>query len=71
MFFFNLSIISSPFQIPIYITVLMLPDIVFQILQTRLVVLDKRLRVFSIGKADNPCLNCALQSFIYAAYPPG
>ena len=31
----------------------MLPDIVFQILQTRLVVLDKCLCVFSIGKADN------------------
>ena len=31
----------------------MLPDIVFQITQTRFVILDKRLRVFCIGEADN------------------
>ena len=32
---------------------LVLPDIVFQITQTRFVVINKRLRVFCIGKADN------------------
>ena len=32
---------------------LVLPDIVFQITQTRFVILDKRLRVFCIRKADN------------------
>ena len=32
---------------------LVLPDIVFQITQTRFVVVNKRLRVFCIGKADN------------------
>ena len=31
----------------------MLPDIVFQITQTRFVVVNKRLRVFCIGKADH------------------
>ena len=31
----------------------MLPDIVFQITQSRFVVVNKRLRVFGIGKADN------------------
>ena len=31
----------------------MLSDIVFQITQTRFVILDKRLRVFCIRKADN------------------
>ena len=31
----------------------MLPDIVFQITQTRFVVVNKRLRVFCIRKADN------------------
>ena len=42
----------------------MLPDIVFQILQTRLVILDKRLCVFSIGKADN----IAVLGFVKADY---
>ena len=32
---------------------LVLPDIVFQITQTRLVVVNKRLRVFCIREADN------------------
>jgi hypothetical protein len=32
---------------------LVLPDIVFQITQTRFVVINKRLRVFCIRKADN------------------
>jgi len=32
---------------------LVLSDIVFQITQTRFVILDKRLRVFCIRKADN------------------
>ena len=38
---------------PLYQQQLVLPDIVFQITQTRFVVINKRLRVFCIGKADN------------------
>lgn len=42
----------------------MLPDIVFQILKMRLVVLDKRLCAFSIGEADN----IAVLGFVKADY---
>ena len=64
LLFFLRKVNLSILQLPIYRTVLMLPDIVFQILQTRLVVLDKRLRVFSNGKADN----IAVLGFVKADY---
>ena len=71
MFFFNLSIISSSFQIQIYIPVLMLPNIVFQIPQPSLIVIYQSLNIFplreghqiavpSLMKTDDPRKPCHL-----------
>ena len=48
----------------------MLPDIVFQITQTRFVVVNKRLRVFGIGKADNIAVLWFLGTSAISTQPP-
>jgi hypothetical protein len=49
---------------------LVLPDIIFQITQTRFVVVNKRLRVFGIGKADNIAILWFLGTSAISTQPP-
>ena len=49
---------------------LVLPDIIFQITQTRFVVVNKRLRVFGIGKADNIAALWFLVASAISTQPP-
>jgi len=49
---------------------LVLPDIVFQITQTRFVVVNKRLRIFGIRKADNIAVFWFLGTSAISTQPP-